>query len=124
MRASGLTLIVLMTCTACTSDQSGIFGQVFGQAAGSAATSAIGQSVGTIASSPAIASATQNLCGNDAWGLCHNMTSQVLFGFTDEFIKRMTQEDVRQAAAARASRRSCRGRPRRGPTRNPARAAR
>ena len=102
MRASSLTLAVLMTCTACnTTDTGGILGQVFGQAANSAATQAVGQGMGTIASSPAVASATQNLCGADAWGLCRNMTSQVLTGFTDEFIKKMTREDVSQAAAAR-----------------------
>lgn len=101
MRASGLTLILLITCTACDTTGTGGLGQVFGQAANSAATSAMGQSVGVIAASPAVASATQNLCGNDAWGICHNMTAQVLFGFSEEFIKKMTQEDVRQAATAR-----------------------
>ncbi len=101
MRLLGSCLAVLLTCTACSSDQTGILGQVLGQAASSTATQAIGQGMGTIASSPAVASATRNVCGTDAWGVCHNMTTQVLAGFSDEFVKRMTQEDVKQAAAAR-----------------------
>lgn len=99
MRASLVSVVVLMTCTACTSD--GLMGQVLGQAAGSAAGQVVNQSVGSLVYSPAVTSATQNICGNDAWGVCRNMTTQVLVGFTDEFVKRMTQEDVRQAAAAR-----------------------
>jgi surface antigen len=92
--------LIAGTCllTSCTTDQAGgIMGQVFGQAANTA----VQRSVGTLVSSPAVASATQNLCGSDAWGICHNMTANVLSGFSEEFVKRMTQEDVRQLTEAR-----------------------
>jgi len=76
-------------------------GQVFGQAANSAAQQVMTRSVGTVMASPTVASTTRSLCGSDTWGVCHNMTAQVLTGFSEEFVRRMTQEDVRMAANAR-----------------------
>lgn len=98
MLRSGLALTLLLVCSACTSDQ---VGQVFGQAANSATQQTMSHGMSTIMTSPAVASTTKGVCGSDAWGICHNMTAQVLTGFSDEFLRRMTQEDVRQAANAR-----------------------
>jgi hypothetical protein len=102
MLRSGLALFLLLMSSACTTDQAGgVVGQVFGQAANSAAQQAVGHSMTTIMASPAVASTTRGLCGSDSWGICHNMTAQVLTGFSEEFVRRMTQDDVRMAANAR-----------------------
>ena len=99
MRGWGVGLVACFLLASCSSTSGG--GGLMGSVFGSAAQEVMRQGMGSIASSATVTSATQGICGNDLWGMCHNMTASVLSGFTDEFVKRMTQEDVQQATAAR-----------------------
>jgi surface antigen len=59
------------------------------------------RSVTGTASAPVVLAASDRLCGDLRTAVCHTFTATMLAGFSDEFINRLTQDDIRQAAAAR-----------------------
>ncbi len=76
-------------------------GSVMGEVGSGVTNTVMQRTIGAAATSVPVANATRELCGSDQWGLCHNATATMLAGFSDQFIKRMSQEDVRQATDAR-----------------------
>ncbi len=84
-----------------TTGNGGFMGSVMSQVGNGAAGTVMNRTMGAVATSAPIANATREICGADSWGLCHNATATMLAGFSDEFVKRMSQQDVEQAAEAR-----------------------
>ena len=102
MRTSWLTIALVGLLNGCdTTGGNSVLGSVMGQVGGNVAGTVMQRTVGAVATSAPVATATREVCGSDSWGLCHNVTATMLAGFSDEFVKRMSQEDVRQAAEAR-----------------------
>ena len=101
MRISGFVAAIAFLTSGCDTTGGGMIGSVMGQVGGSVAGDVMQRTAGAVATSAPISKATRELCGSDGWNVCHNATAVMLAGFTDEFIKRMSQEDVRQASEAR-----------------------
>jgi uncharacterized protein YgiM (DUF1202 family) len=97
----GVVAVVALIAGCDTTNGGGVMGSILGSAGTQAANTVLQRTVGAVAVSAPVANMTQELCGSDTWGLCHNATATVLAGFSEEFIKRMSQDDVRQAAQAR-----------------------
>ncbi len=74
----------------------GVMESVLGQVMGDAART----SMGGMTSVAAISTA-RNVCGQGSWGMCEQVTATMVTGFSTEFVKRMTQDDVKRAADAR-----------------------
>ena len=100
MRSSCFVVAIGLLTSGCETD-GGMIGSVMGKVGGSMAGDVMQRTAGVVATSAPIGKATRELCGSDSWNVCHNATAVMLAGFTDEFIKRMSQEDVRQASDAR-----------------------
>jgi uncharacterized protein YgiM (DUF1202 family) len=102
MRSEWLWLTVLGLMSGCdTTGANGVMGSVMGQVGNTVAGNVMAHSVSAMATSAPVANATREICGSDSWGVCHSVTATMLAGFSDEFVKRMTQDDIREAAAAR-----------------------
>jgi|KBSSwiStaDraftv2_1062776.scaffolds.fasta_scaffold20273_2 hypothetical protein len=102
MRTSWLAIALVGLSSGCdTTGGNNVLGSVMGQVGSSVAGNVMQQTVGAVATSAPVAAATREVCGADSWGLCHNVTATMLAGFSADFVKRMSQEDVRQAAEAR-----------------------
>jgi Bacterial SH3 domain len=101
MRAGWIVIAAAALLSGCDTTGGGVFGSVMGQVGNGAANNVLQRTVGAVATSVPVTNMTRELCGSDQWGLCHNATATILAGFSDEFIKRMTEEDVRQATDAR-----------------------
>ena len=102
MRKPWLMMAIAGLLSSCdTTTGGGMMGSVMGQVGNTVAGDVMQRTVGAVAASAPISNATQQLCGTDSWGLCHNVTATMLAGFSDEFVKRMSQDDVRKAAQAR-----------------------
>jgi uncharacterized protein YgiM (DUF1202 family) len=98
MRTSLVALGIIGLLSGCDTTT---MGSVMGQVGNTVTGTVMQRTVGAVATSAPVSNATRELCGADSWGLCHNVTATMLVGFSDSFVKRMTQDDVRQAAAAR-----------------------
>ncbi len=102
MRRGWLLIVVAGLASGCdTTSGGGFMGSVMSQVGGGAASTVMNRTVGAVATSAPVATATREICGTDSWGLCHNATATMLAGFSDEFVKRMSQEDIQMAAGAR-----------------------
>lgn len=87
-------LSVLASCE--STGTGGIVESVMGQVMGDAARTSMGTMTATAAMSTA-----QGICGSGSWGMCETMTATMVTGFSTEFVKRMSQDDVKRAADAR-----------------------
>jgi uncharacterized protein YgiM (DUF1202 family) len=102
MRESLAAIMVIGCLSGCdTTAGGGVMGSVMGQVGNTVGNTVMQRTVGAVATSAPVSNATRELCGADSWGLCHNATATMLAGFSDEFVKRMSQDDLREAAAAR-----------------------
>jgi uncharacterized protein YgiM (DUF1202 family) len=92
-----VSCVVLLALSGCESTGTGgVFDAVMGQVVGDATRTG----VGSMTASAAAVSA-QELCGSTGWGMCQQMTTTMVTGFSAEFVKRMTTSDVKAAAVAR-----------------------
>jgi uncharacterized protein YraI len=90
-------IILLGLLASCeTTGTGGVMESVLGQVMGDAARTTMGRMTSTAAVTTA-----RGLCGNGSWGMCESVTATMVTGFSAEFAKRMTQDDVRRAADAR-----------------------
>ncbi|NJN52395.1 MAG: hypothetical protein HC809_12200 [Gammaproteobacteria bacterium] len=87
------SMVLLAALASCESTGTGgVMDSVLGQV--------MGTTVGTMASTAAVSTA-QRVCGQGSWGMCESMTTTMVAGFSSEFVKRMSQDDVARAADAR-----------------------
>jgi len=96
-RLTGL-LSVIVFCAGCETTSSILDGIIEGTRQG--VTQGVGDSA-LEATADAMADATDVLCGNTGSAACRNLTSTLLVGFSAEFIKQMSQRDLKMIAAAR-----------------------
>jgi uncharacterized protein YgiM (DUF1202 family) len=96
-RSVAWTVVALLAACESTGSGGGIFESVMGQVANEAARTG----VGTVTTSAAATTAQQLCTNNTTWGMCQSMTTTMVAGFSTEFVKRMTQSDVKAAAVAR-----------------------
>jgi hypothetical protein len=54
-----------------------------------------------VATAPVVVAASDRLCGDLRTAICQTFTATMLAGFSEEFVRRMTDDDIRHAAAAR-----------------------
>lgn len=87
-------LSVLASCE--STGTGGMVESVMGQVMGDAART----SMGTVTATAAMSTA-QRVCGPGSWGMCETMTATMVTGFSTEFVKRMSEGDVKRAADAR-----------------------